>query len=310
MFNINFASKPVQWFTLLFLALTWGSSFILMKRALVYFDSSQVAAIRMSIASLVLLPIALQNLRVLRHNFKYLLLTGLCGNALPYFLFAHAQTNISSSLSGMLNSLTSLFTLIIGVILFRAKTTFIQVSGVVVALVGAAGLIGFENLSKLGIQGKYASLVVLATALYGIAVNVVKHKLHGVKPLQITALSFLMTGPFCAIYLFSSTDFTQKLTDQPESWLGLFYLSILAIVGTATAVILFNQLISETTAVFASSVTYLIPIVAIGWGVIDGEPFSLIQFMFMLFILAGIFLINLKFNKKSPPSTTIPSRTW
>ena len=122
----------------------------------------------------------------------------------------------------------------------------------------------------------------------------IKSKLHDVKPTHITSLSFLLTGPILLIYLLFGSNFIQTLSTTPESWMGVFYLSLLAIVGTAVAVIIFNQLIKETTAVFATTVTYLIPIVAMGWGFIDGERVSLTQVLYMFLILFGIFLINSK----------------
>jgi drug/metabolite transporter (DMT)-like permease len=290
--QINFKLSSVQWVTLALLAFTWGSSFILMKKALIFFTPEEVAAYRISVAMLVLMPLALRNLSSFHGNVKALFATGLFGNAIPAFLFAIAQTEIPSSLSGMLNSLTSLFTLLIGIIFFRAALVRFQIAGVVLALIGALGLIGFEQLFAFGTYGKYASLVVIASGCYGVGVNIIKHYLHDVKPTHITSLSFLMVGPPVAIYLFAATDFIPTITAHPEAWEGVLYLSLLGIVGTAIAVIIFNRLIKETTAVFASSVTYLIPVVALGWGIIDGEAFNLGQGLFLLLILAGIFLIN------------------
>ena len=292
--KIDFSHKPTQWVVLGLLALTWGSSFILMKRALVFFSSTEVASFRIAIAALVLLPISLRNLSKIKGHFWPLLATGLFGNAIPAFLFALAQTQIPSGLTGILNSLTSLFTLLIGVVLFRSKTTFAQVSGVLIALVGAAGLIGFDNLFQFSEYGRYSLLVVAASGMYGIAVNTIKAELSEMRPTHITSLSFLMPGPLCALYLIFGTGFFHTASNNHESWIGIFYLSVLAIVGTAAAVIMFNRLIKETTAIFASTVTYLIPIVAVGWGVLDGELISVNDLLFMLLILTGIFLINMK----------------
>lgn len=294
MMNIDFKHKPTQWVVLGLLALTWGSSFILMKKALIFFSSTEVASFRIAVAALVLLPISLRNMSKIKGNVWPLLVTGLFGNAIPAFLFALAQTQIPSGLTGILNSLTSLFTLLIGVALFRSKTTVAQVSGVLIALIGAAGLIGFENIFQLSNHGKYSLLVVAASGMYGVAVNTIKSKLSEMRPTHITSLSFLMTGPFCALYLVFQTDFFPTLQSNPESWMGVLYLSILAVVGTAAAVIMFNRLIKETTAIFASTVTYLIPIVAVAWGILDGETISVTDLLFMLLILLGIFLINMK----------------
>lgn len=292
MVNINYGNKVVQWVTLALLAITWGSSFILMKKGLEYFSPQEVAAYRISVATLVLLPFSLPNLSVLSKNWRPLLIAGLFGNGIPAFLFAIAQTEIPSSLSGILNSLTSLFTLAIGIIFFRVAFLRFQILGVVAALIGALGLIGMGSLLEFGTYAKYASLIVIASACYGIAVNIIKFYLHDIKPAQITSLSFLLIGPLVAIYLFSTTSFISTVSSKPDALWGVFYLSILGIVGTAIAVIIFNRLIKETTAVFASSVTYLIPVVALTWGVFDGEQISFQQVMYMAIILVGIFLIN------------------
>lgn len=289
---IDFTNKAVQWITLILLALTWGSSFILMKRGLIYFSPTEVAAFRISVAMLVLLPIAVRNLSSFKGKVLPLFLAGLFGNAIPAFLFALGQTQISSSLSGMLNSLTSLFTLLIGIVFFGMAAMRWQIIGVIVALIGALGVIGFENLTQFSDAGKYSLLIIIAAGCYGIGVNVIKSKLHDVKPTHITSLSFFMIGPPLFIYLLMGTNFLNTLSTNTESWLGVFYLSLLAIVGTAIAVIMFNRLIKETTAVFATTVTYLIPIVALGWGFVDGERVTMSQVAYMALILVGIFLIN------------------
>lgn len=162
------------------------------------------------------------------------------------------------------------------------------------ALIGAAGLIGFESILSFGQGSQYALLVVAATMMYALSVNTIKAKLQLIRPTHVTSLAFFLVGPWCALYLFFGTNFTTDLANRPESWMGVFYLSILAVVGTAIAVIIFNMLIKETTAVFATTVTYLIPVVALGWGLIDGEVIQLFDVAYMVLILFGIFLINMK----------------
>lgn len=292
--KLDFSNKVLQWFTLALLALTWGSSFILMKKGLNYFTSTEVAAYRMTIAMIVLLPFSLRNLAKIKAKFWPLLAVGLFGSAIPAFLFAIGQTVVPSALTGILNSMTSLFTLVIGVLVFRLKTYTTQVIGVFVALIGALGLIGFQNLLDFGTYGQYSLLIVAAAGCYGVGVNVIKAHLHEMRPTHITSLSFLIVAPVLAIYLFGFTEFTHKLATKPESWWGLLYISILGIVGTAIAVVVFNKLIKNTTAVFASSVTYLIPIVALGWGLVDGEQIDPRDILYMVLILVGIFLINMK----------------
>ncbi|MBT3648267.1 MAG: DMT family transporter [Flavobacteriales bacterium] len=291
--NLDYSNKFIQWIVLALLGLTWGSSFILMKKGLIYFSPEEVAAYRLSVAMIFLLPVSIKSLKILRGKFWPLLATGLFGNAIPAFLFAYAQTEIPSGLSGMLNSLTTLFTLIIGIAFFRAPILKSQIIGVLVALIGAMGLIGFEVIGSFGTYAKYASLIIMATACYGLAVNVIKSFLQEIKPTHITSVAFLLVSPAALIYLLVATPFVTTIMTDSSSWVGLGYLSILGVVGTAIAVVIFNQLIKETTAIFASTVTYLIPIVAIGWGIVDGETITFYDVMYMLLILGGILLINL-----------------
>ena len=155
------------------------------------------------------------------------------------------------------------------------------------------GLIGFGHLLRLDTSSRYSLLVVAASACYGTAVNIIKSYLHDVSSSRITSLSFLLTAPFLLIYLIGFTDFMSQLRTEPASWWGVLYISLLGILSTALAVILFNRLIKYTTAIFASSVTYLIPVVAVGWGVLDGETVATTQLGYLALILGGIFLINL-----------------
>jgi len=289
---VDLKNRFAQYGMLGFLSLIWGSSFILMKKGLLYFDSTEVAAFRMSVAMFALLPIALRSLPTLRKHAVPLFFTGLVGNAIPAFLFALAQTEIPSSLSGMLNSLTSLFTLVLGVAFFRTQPRLNQFIGVLLALIGTAGVIGFAHLLEFSKYGRYSLLVVVAACCYGMAVNIVKTYLIDVRAPQIAALSFLLTVPILSIYLVFFTDFVTQIATHPESRWGLLYIGILGLLSTALAVILFNLLIKETTAVFASSVTYLIPVVALGWGIADGETIGRGQLGYLVLILGGIFLIN------------------
>ena len=289
---MDLTNRFAQYGLLGLLALIWGSSFILMKRGLVYFDSTEVAAFRMSVAMAALLPIALRSLPTIRKHPAALFFTGLVGNAIPAFLFALAQTEIPSSLSGMLNSLTSLFTLVLGVAFFRTKPLANQFAGVLLALIGTAGLIGFAHLLDFSTYGRYSLLVVAASCCYGTSVNIIKTYLGDVRPPQIAALSFLLTVPVLSIYLVFFTDFVSQVALHPESRWGVGYVGVLGLLSTSFAVVLFNRLIKETTAVFASSVTYLIPVVAVGWGIADGEVIDRGQLGYLVLILSGIFLIN------------------
>lgn len=292
--------KLLHWIIFLALALTWGSSFILMKRGMDSFSSSQVAALRIFIAFIFLLPLAFRHITKdlfpLAPAFAGM---GIFGNLLPAFLFTKAETMISSALTGILNSLTPVFALILGLAIFRQKVKWIQVAGVLIGLSGAIGLIltGNDSVSK-GADSFSQSLtggglVVLATFFYGLSVNIIKAKLNTVNSVTATVFALCIIGPLAGIYLFS-TDFFFRLQTMPHALESLGYVSILAIFGTALSVIVFNTLIKEAGTLFASSVTYLIPVVAMAWGSFDGEGITIFHLLFILIILSGVSLVNRK----------------
>lgn len=287
--------KPIfQWALLLFLAFTWGSSFILMKMGLESFSDLQVASLRLVISTLFLSPIIIKNFKKIKKDqWVPILIAGLLGGGIPAFLFTKAQTQISSSLTGMLNSLVPLFTVIIGLLFFKMPFRILKVVGAIVGLVGAIGLLASSSkgLSFENNQFSYAFLVVIATICYATNVNFIKRFLQEVNSINITAFGFLLIGPASAIYLFSS-DFTERLSTDEHAWESLFYVSLLAIFGTAIAVILFNMLIKKVSPVFASSVTYIIPVFAIFWGIMDGETVNMGQLLFISITLIGVYIIN------------------
>ncbi|MGL4599040.1 MAG: DMT family transporter, partial [Bacteroidia bacterium] len=275
------------------LALTWGSSFILMKRGLDVFSSDQVAALRIFIAFLFFLPICLPHLRAaLRANFVGIAGMGIFGNLIPAFLFTYAETMIASSLTGMLNALTPLFTLVTGLILFRQPFKQLQFIGVVVALAGAVGLL--SQLKDEGVNSNIwlgGSMVILATVFYGLSVNIIREKLSKVNAVTATVCAMCVIGPPAGIYLFS-TDFLDRLFAHPEAMASLGYICILAIFGTALSVIVFNVLIREAGAMYAASVTYFIPMVAMIWGIVDGESVGWLHALCIGVILVGVWLVN------------------
>nr|WP_321409729.1 DMT family transporter [uncultured Carboxylicivirga sp.] len=283
--------KWFQFSVLLVLAFVWGSSFILMKIGLKSFDSDQAASIRIGSAFLVLLPYSIKSFRVLKkRDLKSLLIAGFLGSLIPAFLFTKAQTRIDSALAGMLNSLTPVFTFIVGLILYKSSFRNAQFLGILMGLLGAAGLISMGGGLDLGQVNSYALFIVLATICYGVNINEIKARLTHLNGVQITSLSFFFIGPV-AIFYFLTTKITNAV--QHEGWyIHLGALILLGIVGTALAMLVMNTLIRYASAVFASSVTYIIPVFAILWGLIDGESISLMQIVFMAVILAGVYLIN------------------
>ena len=290
-----------SWILLILLSIIWGSSFILMLRGMqtsdgkAIFSDVQVGALRMTIAGLAMLPFGLFVIRKVKswRLFFALLIVGCCGNFFPAFLFTYAETGISSGMTGMLNSFTSFFTIIIGYTIFKQSVSSRQVFGLVVAFVGICLLVGSTVLDG-SVSWPHIGAVVLATVLYATSLNTIKYECQSLKSLEITALAFTFVALPALIVSYFSGAFT-VLKTNPNAWNGLGYIAILSLVGTCMAVVLFNRIIALKSAVFASSVTYLIPIVAVVIGCFwNKEIIQWQQILGMLVIIGGVALANRK----------------
>jgi len=290
--------KLWHWLALILLSLIWGTSYILMKKGLESFSPLQVGALRIVITFICLLPVALKHFNHLnRTNILSVIIIGLFGSVIPAFLFPLAETKISSSLAGMLNSMSPVFTLLFGITIYKRKLIKTQIAGVFLGLLGATGLL-YTGSFTFNIFGLF---VVLATILSGISSNEVSHvkELNGIK---ITALSFFVTSPVAIIYLLFS-DLSVPM--HTENWVrNLCFIGILAILGSAIALVIYYLLIRDTSPIFGSSVTYFIPVVATLWGLADNEHFSSSMLVSVIFIFAGVFIINKPdfFKKRKPVS--------
>ena len=290
--------KIWHWLALLILSLIWGTSYILMKKGLESFSPYQVGALRIVITFICLLPIALKHFHHLnKTNILSIIIIGLSGSVIPAFLFPLAETKISSSLAGMLNSLSPVFTLVFGITIYKRKAIGTQIAGVFLGLLGAAGLLYTGSFTF----NIYGLLVVLATILSGISSNEVS-KVKELNGIKITALSFFVTSPLAIIYLLFSD---LSVPFHTENWVrNLSYIGILAVFGSAIALVIYYLLIRDTSPIFASSVTYFIPIVATLWGLADNEQFYSSMLISIIFIFAGVFIINRPdFYKKKRPTS-------
>lgn len=285
-----------RWFQmcmLMTLAFIWGSSFILMKIGLKSFSADQAGALRIAMASLALLPVSLRQLPNLKEkDLPSLLVAGFIGSFFPAFLFMVAETSIDSSLAGMLNSLTPVFTLIVGLLFYQTAFRPMQATGLLLGLAGATGLILAGGGFHLGNVNNFAFFIVLATFFYAISMNQIKSHLSHLTGVQVTSLSFLFIGPAALAYLLT-TDLASA-TVNPGWPLHLLALAALGMIGTALAQLLMNSLIRHSSAIAASSVTYIIPIFAIMWGVLDGEKVTVLHLCCMCIILSGVYLISRK----------------
>jgi len=293
---VDLTKKINQIIILIILGLIWGSSFILMKKGLNSYPPIEITLYRIFIVFIVFFPLGIRDFFIIQKKTALiLLLSAIIGSVIPYFLFIKAQTKIDSSLNGILNSITPLFTLIFGILLFKEKTNLKALIGVILGLIGASGLI---ILSKGDAPWKgsylYAILPVIGSGCYALNINLIKNYLKDIPALKITSWSFIFIGPIAGLILFFYTDFTTHLLTKDENYINFLYINILGVLGSGFAFWLFNLLIKETSSVFASTVTYLIPIIAIFWGVFDGEIFNLYQGILCLVIFGGIYLIKSK----------------
>ena len=284
-------NKFIHWVLFCLLALIWGSSFVLMKEGLTQLSPYQVAALRMLFAGLVLLPFAFTALKKIpKEKMGLVLLSGIIGNFIPAFLFCIAETKIDSALAGILNSLTPLFTILVGLFFFKIATNTLKMVGILMGFIGlcllfAAGKnISFENLA-------YASLVLLATFFYGLNVNMVGKFLQNIRALDIASIAFVFLILPSAFILYGTGYFNLNFNNPAivhATWSGIF----LGVVGTSISSILFYILIKRAGIIFASMVTYGIPIVAVAWGIYFGETISILQVGSLLVILAGVYIVN------------------
>jgi drug/metabolite transporter (DMT)-like permease len=282
-------NKPVNPYVFLgILAIVWGSSFILMKEGLKHFSSYQVAAMRISFAGIALFPFVKWRKVVIKAgDLKYFIISGILGSAIPAFLFTAAQTKISSSLAGAINGLTPLFALLVAVVFVGVKFNKLKVYGVIVGLLGAFFLIVGQELN---FDIKYTSLAVLAAVCYGINVNIIKQKLNDYPPRLVAALPLAIISILgIGVMLYLGFDVSW---DQEQDVKSLVAIVLLAVVGTSLSLVMFNKLIQQTNTVFATSVTYLIPIVALFWGFLANETISSNQMIGLGFILIAIWLIR------------------
>lgn len=289
--NFSLPTNLIPWLVLGILGLTWGSSYILIKKGLVAFSPYQVGCIRISIAAISFIPILLnQWSRIDWKKWKLLILVGFLGSFFPAFLFPIAQTELSSSITGVLSSLTPLSTLIIGALFFSMKVRWIKVLGVILGLIGAALLLLLGKMEN-NLDGNifYGGFAILATICYSIVNNLVKRHLQDMSTFSISAVSFSIIGIPALIYLFN-TDFLTILQEHPQGLKSFGFIIILSIVGTVIATLLYFKLVLISNPVFAATVNYLIPIVAIFWGLFDGETIHTHHFFCMGLILLGVYI--------------------
>lgn len=287
-------NQQQKWLYLVLLSFVWGSSFILMKKALIGLTPIQLGALRILIAGLFLLLIGFKSLKeIKKDHYKYIFYTSLLGTFFPVFLFAYAVKGIDSSIASILNSLTPFNTFIFGVLAFGFTFKKQQLIGIFIGLFGTVILI-LKGADLNPNQNYWFSILVFIASIgYALNVNIVKKHLSDISALSIVAGNFLLLIVPAFIVLFFTGFFeTFEATETKMTALG--YITLLAVFGTGIAKIFYNKMVHLSTPIFASSVTYLIPIVAVFWGVLDGEQLSRIQLFAGIIILFGVYLVNKK----------------
>lgn len=289
------SENTLKWLYLILLSLIWGSSFILIKKGLIGLSPIQLGAVRILFTAMVLFIAGFNRIKQIQtKDWKWIGLTGLLGTFFPSFLFAYAETEIDSAVTSILNSLVPINTIILGSFVFKIKSSFRQILGIIIGLIGTVALI--MNSASLNPDQNYlyALFIILATVMYASSVNILKRYLQHVDALTISVGNFAFIVIPAAFVLLCSGFFKADTLNAPELKPALGYVLILALFGTALAKVVFNKLVQIATPVFASSVTYLMTIVAVFWGVLDGELFDWLQAVAAVVILFGVSLANKK----------------
>lgn len=287
----------LKWIYLALLSLIWGSSFILIDQAMKGLSFVQVGALRITVTAFFLFSVGLNTIKLIKKSqWKWIFWTAMAGSLFPVFLFALAQEQLDSAVASMLNSLTPLNTLVFGMLLFGVTVSKKQILGVLIGLVGALVLIIAGANFHESQNYWYSVFIVMATIGYGLNVNMIKKYLNDVNALAIVTGNFIIII-IPALVILISTGFFNQILASEEMQEALSYVVILSFFGTAIAKVIYSRLVQISSPVFASSVTYTMPIVAIFWGVFAGEKLSVYQILGGIIILFGVYLVNKKSRK-------------
>ena len=286
-------SNQLKWFFLILLAFIWGSSFILIKKGLVGLSAYQLGSLRIVFAALFLLIIGFKTLpKIPLGQWKFIVITSLFGTFIPAFLFSIAQKEIDSSVSAILNSLTPLNALLLGILVFKLDYKRNQIVGVCIGLIGSLLLVFNGAIHHPNQNYYYAILIFIASVCYAINVNLIKKYLSDLSPLTITTGNFTVMLLPALLILYISGFFSDIHVEKVQH--SVIFILILGVMGTGIANIIFYKLIQISTPIFATSVTYLIPIIAFSWGILDNEMLTVVQLFGAAIILFGVYLSNIK----------------
>ena len=282
-----------KWVYLILLSVIWGSSYILIKKTLIGVSPLQLGSLRVIFTTMVLFILGFSSLKKIpKDKWKWIILTGYIGSFFPSFFFAFAQTEIDSGVAAILNSLTPLATLIIGVVFYKFIIDSKQILGVIIGLFGSFLLIYEGSTINPDQNFLFVGFIITASVCYATSVNMLKAHLQDVPAISIALGNFLCILPPALIILFYSGFMNINVIESPKVQNALFYIIVLSVFGSAFAKILFNKFVQIASPVFASSVTYTLPVVAVMWGLLDGETINFRQILATIVILIGVYFSN------------------
>lgn len=282
-----------KWLYLFLLSIIWGSSYILIKRGLVGLTPIQLGSVRIIFSTFFLVIMGYKSLKgITKNEWKWLAITGFLGTFFPSFFFAFAQQHINSSVAAIMNSLTPIFTLLVGIRFFATKMLARQYIGVLLGFIGSVGLIWGGTQINANQPLGYVLLIMCASMCYAVNIYFLKHKLANVSPMAMTLGNFIAILPPAIVLLLFSDFFSTTKFQNEEVLTSLSFIALLAFFGTAIAKVMFNRFVKMASAVFASSVTYTLPIVALFWGILDGEYINTFRLLATAVILIGVSLAN------------------
>jgi len=283
-----------KWFYLAILSLIWGSSFILIKKGLVGLTPYQVASLRIIFAATVILLYSYNSLKKIpKASWKWILITAYTGTFFPVYFISYGQSEIESGLASIITTITPINTLVVGIIFFGLIFTKKQLLGLLIGLGGAILLIYEASGANFSINIYYSLFIYMTTVGYAASVNLIKNYLTNISPEAVTAGIFISISPPALIVLFLS-DFSSLNFHDSQVINSIIFVFVLGVFSSAIAQTLFNKFVKIASPLFASAVTYTMPIVAIFWAILDGETLTLMQFFATAIILVGVYMVNKK----------------
>lgn len=289
-FSIHSKYSIVKWLCLLTLSLIWGSSFILIKKGLTGFDYVNAATIRIVSAGIVFLPFGFYHIRKISYKkIPWVVMASLLSMVVPAYLFCFSQQHIQSSVAGMLNALTPMFTFVFSLLFFKKKHHLVQIIGLAVGLIACLLLITSSSRGGIAVN-IFALLVVVSTLCYGLNINIVKYYLAEIPSFRLSAVTVSIAGLLAFVFVLVPN--YREYVVPESNYLPLVSLLTLGLVGTAFAQFLQNKLIDIASPLFASATTYIIPVVAIFWGIRDGEEFTAMHGLGISGILTAVLMMR------------------